>query len=209
MAIEPIDETQGNLYLELCMQVGHLFLSFANLEGVLTSILKLHMAENLESNESNPTGIKLASAVYGGLRFTQARDIMKRIIATEVPPSEKVDFLTGIFAQIGHVQAFRDMLAHQSLQRSTERIDGTWRLSNMFTTKDVTRPLVYEFTLEAVNAASSDLMKATKRLGGQPVTTNLVDSAVGDLSPIPWRYKPSLLKLVPRSQLNFPQSPGP
>lgn len=207
MSVEPIDEAQGNLYLELCTQVGHLFLSFANLEGVLTGALKLHMAENLNPDESNPSAIRLASAVYGSMRFSSSRDTIKRVIATETPNQQKLNLLTEVFAQIGHVQAFRDMLAHQSLQRSGKRIDGVWRLSNMFTTKDVTNPLVYEFTMEAVNAASSDLMVATTKLARQRVTTTLIDGLIGDTAPIAWRYKPSMLKLVPRSDLNFPQEP--
>ena len=198
MVAEPINKAQGKLYLELCAQVGHLFLSFANLETVMTSVLKLHMAENL-SGDPNPTsGIRLASAVYGSMRFTQSRDTIKRVIATELHSERDLEFLTGVFAQLAHIQAFRDMLAHQSLQRSNpERIDGTWRLSNMFTTKDLSKPLVYEFTLVAINAASADLKTATRRIGNQVAKKNILESILGDTSPIPWRYKPSMLKLVP------------
>ena len=207
MNIEPIDDAQGAIYIELCAQVGHLFLSFANLEGVLTGALKLHMAESIDVDEGSPRAIKLASAVYGSMRFTQSRDTIKRVISTEPPAPEKLAALTDIFAQIGHVLAFRDMLAHQSLQRATQRIDGTWRLSNLFTTKDVTKPLVYEFQLTAINAAASDLVTATGLLGRQRMTSCLIDGLIGDPSQTAWRYKPSMLKLVPRSKLNFPQEP--
>ena len=209
MSVEPIDKVQGEIYLELCTQIGHLFLSFANLENALTGALKLHMAESLSANESDPKAIMFASAVYGSMRFSTARDAIKRVISTDPPSPEKLAVLTDLFAQVGHVQGFRDMLAHQSLQRSSNRIDGTWRLSNMFTTKDLAKPQVYEFTMAAVNAAASDLVTAASTIGSRRMGTKLIDGLVAEASPIAWRYKPSMLKLLPRSKLNYPQEPEP
>lgn len=205
----PIDDVQGEIYLHLCTQVGHLFLTFANLENILTSILKLHMTENISKDMMDTKAIKLASAIYGGMRYATSRDTIKRIAATENPDPAKLEFLLGIFAQIGSIQSFRDMLAHKQLIRATDRIDGTWRLSNLFTTRDLMKPVVYEFDMTAVNAASADIATATTRLGGRAVTDVLIEQMIDDLSPIAWRYKPSMLKLVPLETLNWPQEPPP
>lgn len=206
----PISDKQGAIYLELCTQVGHLFLSFANLEGVLAAILKLHMAQNIDPEANKHGSIALASAVYGSMRFSTARDIIKRITATEAQSPQKLNFLIDLFAQIGEVQKFRDMLAHQQLSPANPSgIDGEWQISNLFTTKDIHNPHVFTFTLDVVNAASGDLMLATSRLGGQVVTEALIDGVVQNLAPIPWQYKPSMLKRVPRNKLRFPQEPFP
>lgn len=207
MAAVPIDDVQGEIYLHLCTQVGHLFLTFATLEGVLQTVLKLHMAENISGDSGNTKAILLAAAVYGSMRFSASRDTIKRIAAAERSDPAKVAFLETLFSQVKAIQHLRDMLAHQQLTRATDRIDGKWRLSNMYTTKTVSKPLIYEFDMVAINAASGDLQVITNRIGQSAVTDSLIDAVVTDMSPITWRFKSSMLKLVPLDEIEFPSSP--
>jgi len=95
-------ETQDNElnkeYRQNCLEVGHLMVAINRLENLLTTILKLHLAINIgsvdipsESLESKRT-MGLASAIYGGLRYSASRDTLNRLMAVEKPIARSLNF---------------------------------------------------------------------------------------------------------------------
>ncbi|HMG48785.1 MAG TPA: hypothetical protein VK614_15160 [Allosphingosinicella sp.] len=163
-------------------------------------MLKLHLANNVSEDTSQTRTIALASAVYGSMRFKTSRDTINRILTTEPPKKTKAARLAAIFAHLGNIEKLRDYIAHQQISPVSQPMDGNWQISTLFSAKDLTKTAVFHFKTEAVNAASSDLTVALQRLGGRDVGTSLIDALIDDASPIPWQYKPSMLKQVHQSK---------
>lgn len=195
ISIDPEDHYRG-----FCLQVGHLFMSWARLEGLLSGILKLHLANNVSEDTSQTRTIALSSAVYGSMRFKAARDTINRILTTEPARKTRAARLTAIFAHLGNIEKLRDYLAHQQISPVRQPMDGNWQISTLFSAKDLTKTAFFHFNTAAVNAASSDLTEALIRLGGRDVGTSLIDALIGDASPIAWQYKPSMLRQVHQSK---------
>ena len=137
------------------------------------------------------------------MRFKTARDTIKRILAAEGADKPLVDYLEGIFAQIGHVENFRDKIAHQAVTPAHSDMDAFWQVSDLVNTRDLAKTQVWVFETSAVAAGSRDLLLAADLIGRKEVKGgNFGDYS--DLSPPTWQYKPSMLKLVPRSKLRTP-----
>jgi hypothetical protein len=194
-------------YRMFALMLGHLFITFARLETSLASLLKLHLAAAM-GGIMKIENVRLSSAIYGGLRFAAARDAIKRIAAAEDVSEKTVNFALGIFAQVGHIQDLRDKLAHHLVAPAYDGTDGYWQVTDAPVTRDIRKPKVYVFDSETLQHAAADLTAAEGRFGGRIVMKgHILQSLEHDLSPIPWRYKPSMLKLVPRSKLRAPPEP--
>lgn len=194
-------------YRELCMGIGHLFITFARLEGVLTATLKLHLANRISGKAKEAEDIVLSSAIYGSMRFKAARDTIKRIMTTEDTPQPVVKFVLSVFEHVGHIETFRDYIAHQTTVPAIEG-RGHWQVTDSITTRTVKDPQVRVFTLDAVVAAASDLVTAGNRLGGGLIGKRLYGDGF-DASPVSWQYTPSMLRLVPRNKMRDPQGLAP
>lgn len=148
--------------------------------------------------------VGLASAIYGSMRFSAARDIIKRIMKTEETPKPLSDFVLGIFEQAGHIQDLRDRIAHHTVAPAYKGADEYWQVTDAMTTKNIKEPKVYVFSENAVALAADDLVLAGDRLGTALVGPRLFISDGFDASPPPWQYRPSMLKLVPQNKLRNP-----
>lgn len=191
-------------YRLYCANVGHLFTAFARLETTLTGSLKLHLAINIEK-PGTPRAMKLASAIYGSMRYKASRDAIKRILAAESASKSLVAHIEGVFAHVGHIENFRDKIAHQSVSAALNGKDGFWQVSDVVNTRDLVKTQVWAFDTSAVGAAANDLFLAEAIIGGRPVAGKIFDGLT-DLSPPTWRYKSSMLKPVPQSRLIVPPS---
>ncbi|MGB5020167.1 hypothetical protein [Sphingorhabdus sp.] len=194
-------------YRELCMAVGHLFITFSRLEGTLAATLKLHLANQICGNAKSVNDIALSSAIYGGMRFKSARDTIKRIMTTENTPKEVEKFVLSIFEHVGHIETFRDHIAHQTTVPAIEG-RGIWQVSDSITTRTIKEPKVRLFTVEAVVSAANDLATASNRLGGHVVGDRLYEDGF-EISPVTWQYKSSMLKLVPQNKMRNPPKHAP
>ncbi|MFB0875341.1 MULTISPECIES: hypothetical protein [unclassified Sphingobium] len=190
-------------YQELCLAIGHLFITFARLEGALAAILKLHLADKM-GDLADSERLALSSAIYGGMRFSQSRDTIKRLATTEQVDKRTFDFASAVFSHIGHIQDLRDKIAHQQLVPAYEGSGASWQLVDTMTTRNIREPKVYVFEMESVAYAGDDLNTAAHRLGGHPNCGHVLQSLERDLSPISWKYKPSMLRLVSQSELRKP-----
>jgi len=200
--VRDIDED----YRILCATVGHLFISFARLEGSLSAALRLHLGNQFAADVSANAG--LPSAIYGSMRFRATRDVMKRIMTVEGTPKTIKAFVLGVFEQVGHIEHLRDLLAHQQTVPAEEG-SPYWQITDLVTTKSLKDTRIYLVTPDMIRAASDDLVTANKKLGNFEVTDKLFISPHFDASPVPWRYKSSSLVLVPRSSGRGPLGPPP
>ena len=189
-------------YRLYCLNVGNLFTEFARLENLLTSALKLHLAFNIGSPE-DVSAMRLASAIYGSMRFKASRDTIKRLFEVEDSPKLRVQFVENIFAQVGHIEAIRDKIAHQMVMPAHSDLGAFWQVSDMVTTRNIQQVKVWVFNTDAVFAAAKDLNTIGDILGKRPITNKLFDHLAEFALPS-WRYKPSMLKLVPHSKLKIP-----
>ena len=190
-------------YRELCTLVGHLFIAFARLEGTLSSILKVHLAQQIDQSETVES-IALSSAIYGSMRFKAARDTIKRIASSEENSKESLDLALKIFAQVAQIEDFRDKIAHQQMTPAYDGASAYWQITDVTSTRDIRNPKVYVFDSDAVGAAAEDLLIAGSRLGKNSTKTSILSGLSSDLSPVSWHFKSSMLKLVPLSKLRIP-----
>jgi hypothetical protein len=197
--LEPSNQFQRD-YQELCLVIGHLFITFARLEGSLAAMLKLHLANKM-GDILDLERLALSSAIYGGMRFSQARDTIKRLATVEKVDQKATALALKTFAHIGHIQSLRDMIAHQQLVPAYEGAGASWQLVDSVTTRDIKNPKVYVFNTEAVGLAAEDLNTAAHRFGGEAKRGHILVALERDLSPIVWRYKPSMLRLVSLREL--------
>lgn len=199
---DPID--LDDQYRMLALMAGHLFICFARLETCLASLLKLHLASAM-GDIMKVEYVRLSSAIYGGMRFGASRDAIKRIATAEDAPGATVDLALDIFSQVGHIQDLRDKIAHHLVVPAYDGAEAYWQVTDAPVTRDIRHPKVYVFDSESVQHAAADLTLAADRMGGAVVNKgHVLQSLERDLSPIPWRYKPSMLKLVPRNKLRAP-----
>lgn len=192
-------------YTSLCRLTGHLFLRFAALETALSVMLRMHLSDNIGDTEK-PDGLRLASAIYGGLRYSAARDHIKRIMEVESTGAVEKAFVSSAFQHISHIQNLRDQLAHRHVNGAYTGGSGMWQLVDFATSKDISKPQVHLFHIGSVFYAAEDLTTAMERLCSyNPGTGCLFPTGAFDTSPIPWRYKSSMLKLVPLDTLRSAQ----
>jgi len=199
------DSALNQEYRLYCLNVGNLFTEFARLENLLTSALKLHLAFNIGSPE-DVKAMRLASAIYGSMRFKASRDTIKRLLEVEGCPKPRVAFVENLFVQVGHIEAIRDKIAHQMVVPAHSDLGAFWQVSDMVTTRNIQQLKVWVFDTDAVLFAAQDLNKIGDFLGKRPITNRLFDH-IAEFSPPSWRYKPSMLKLVPHSKLKAPPPP--
>lgn len=196
------DSNIDDEYRLFCLNVGHLFTAFARLENTLTGSLKLHLSFNF-AKPGDTRSMKLASAIYGSMRFKASRDTIKRILVVEGAAKETTALLENVFAQIGHIESFRDKIAHQTVTPAHSGMGGFWQVTDMLNTRDLVKTQAWVFDTDALAHASRDLLLATDIIGGRNVNVPLFGD-LPDLAPPAWQYKPSMLKLVPRSKLRTP-----
>jgi hypothetical protein len=195
------DEKINEQYRQLCTAVGHLFITFARLEGALSAMLRMHLAGKMVGEVDMRT-LGLSSAIYGSMRFSTARDTIKRIMTTEKTDAKVQEFVLAVFAHIGHIQTLRDNVAHQQTVPAVE--DGYWQFTDLITTRDISKPKIYLFHPNVVSRAGTDLVTAGDRLARDQTGKQLFNPEKFDISPIPWLYKPSMLKLLSQNDLRDP-----
>jgi hypothetical protein len=196
-------------YRKFCLNVGHLFTSFARFENMLLACMKLHLMKNIDhGTDDQKRSAKLASAIYGSMRIKASRDAINRILKAESAPAELKSYVTKIFSQVGHIENLRDQIAHQQVVPAHSDMDGYWQVSNHATTRDLTEIKFYVFDTNVVFDAASDLTLAGECLACEPITDRLF-AGLTDFSQPAWRYKPSMLKLVPHSKLRIPPEQSP
>jgi len=200
------DEDVNDQYRYLCLAVGHLFISFGRLEGVLSSILRLHLANNI-ADLDKANSLVLSSAIYGSMRFKSARDTVRRLAKSEGVSPEMDTYLDSIFSHVGHIENLRDKLAHQAVvpvhpDHLTQ--DGDWQVSDQTVTRDIKNPKVYVFSSDLVTDAANDLIAAADHLGVR-VEKKLFENI--KIEPLSWLYKPEKLKHVPLGKLRAQLKP--
>ena len=190
-------------YDQFCREVGKLILGFGNLENSLSICLKWHLKVAMVIVKPGHS-LSLAGAIYGSMRFKTSRDTIKRILKAERASNEVTAFLTDAFGHIGHIEELRDKIAHQAVIEPVESHSGQWEAWDAFTTRDPQNDRVWAFSLSAVAMAADDAHALVERFSGyldaqhEAGSTELFASL--DLSPIAWRYKPSMLALLPKSK---------
>jgi hypothetical protein len=166
-------------------------------------MLKLHLANKM-GDIPDVERLALSSAIYGGMRLTQARDTIKRLAKVEQVDTKTIDFVLDAFSHIAHIQSLRDKIAHQTLAPAFEGAGASWQLVDSVTTRNVREPKVYVFDIEAVALAADDLNMAVHRITGEAIHGHILRGLERDISRIPWQYKQSMLRLVPQSELRKP-----
>ena len=175
-------------YGRLCSAVGLLFLQWSKLETEMAASLRLHLVRQAR-NKSQAGG--LGAAIYGSMRMKASRDTMKRI-AQELEYGDKaLNWHEGFFSHIGHLETFRDKLAHQLALKANEVEDGWWMVTDLVTSRSYLNTKIYTFETESIELAAQDLVWASHIIG-----EFLKKGARGSApqSP-PWQYTPSMLKL--------------
>jgi hypothetical protein len=168
--------------------VGLLFLSWAKLENEMAASLRLHLSRQLRTGAKKG---EVVSAVYGSMRMKNSRDTMKRL-AQELDYGEKcLKWHQEFFTHIGHLEDFRDKLAHQLARPVNATADGQWKVSDIVTTRTWRSVKEYHFDTEAVTACGHDINLAAHSIG------DFLKKGAKRSAPAlpPWRYKPSMLKL--------------
>jgi hypothetical protein len=192
-----LDEVDQAQYATLCTAVGHLFITFARLEGVLASMLKLHLAGDM-GDMTDIAKVAKSSAIYGSLRFKAARDSIKRIATVEGAAEKTFSFVLSVFEQVAHIEDLRDKIAHHQLVPSTSGQPDRWVIHDATVTRDIRKPKVYVIHTNSIVLAAMDLNTAAARLGSGARPGHILIAAEDDLSSISWLYAPSMLKLIPQ-----------
>ena len=188
-------------YRELCSVVGHLFMAFSRLEGALAALLKLHLGDKLPKDSHVQQ--TLPSAVYGSMRFKAARDTLKRVMGVERTPDATRKFVSGVFEQIASIESLRDMLAHQQTVPADEGWPF-WQITDLMSTRDIPNTKIYIITPSDISKAADDLVNVGLRLGSNSALKGIFTGDGFDISPIPWLYKPSMLKLLHQHKGRLP-----
>jgi hypothetical protein len=189
------DDDLNRHYNDFCTCVGHLFITFARLEGTLASLLRIHLSNTLMPSTADHQAAQLASALFGAMRFKAARDTLRRIVTVRGATPEVEGFLDGFFAHLGHIENLRDKLAHLMVVPSEDPAEGYWQVSDVTVTRNLKNLKVFVFDTSAVHFAAADLVTAAHRLGGGKFSE--LDPSTLDISPVAWRYRQEMLKLVP------------
>lgn len=180
-------------YRNLCGAVGFLFISFAVVENKMTGVLKMHLARNIDANPKGSASVALASAIYGGMRFSNSRDAMKRVLKIEKAKPETLGLFTALFTQIGEIQRLRDLIAHQILDPAPGNDGNKWLIRDFLTTKFVSEQQTFEITISDIEEAARDLEAACNFIGGL-VGRNVISNIPDGIELPAWRYKPAMLK---------------
>lgn len=186
-------------YAELASAVGSLFLQWALLESEMAASLRHHLTKKMRARKQ---GYIMSCALFGSMRLKASRDTIKRVI-TELEYGEAaLKYHTEFFSQISHIEDLRDRLAHHITIKSNKDYDGIWCACDVVATRSFKNYKIYEFDTETVFLAATDLRIAAGVVGGF-----LTSAADGRLPPMPtWRYKSSMLRLLPRRRQLSPQS---
>lgn len=204
-------QPEAEEYQRLCLHVGHLFLMFARLEGALSSLLRLHLSHRISGpKKGTPTkheGVRIAAAVYGSMRFQSARDTLKRLMDIQKLDLDHRAGVDAVFIQIGHIQSFRDAIAHQQTFKAYTDKPDVWYLTDIATTRAAVNAKAQVFHLAAIAHATTDLNAATHLFGGETVRRHIISKPERFLELPTWRYKPSMLVQTPHSSLLLPQAP--
>lgn len=166
-------------------------ISFANLENVMTAMLKIHLGRRLDPEGESSASMRLASTIYGAMRFKVSRDAVKRLMRVEMVGEEAIQVAGKLWDQIGNIQSLRDMIAHQSLE-PREAISDEWILTEFFTDRHIDEPKRYRVKTIEIGFASSDLIAAAGTISRVIAGGDLVSFASAALPA--WRYKPSMLR---------------
>lgn len=201
-------EVDQDEYELLCQRAGHLFIMFARLEGTLAAMLRLHLVARMGATLGELSSIEdaeaadVASAVYGSMRYQAAKDAIKRMIVIQRIPLDVRENIDLVFNQIGEIQKFRDLIAHQQLMRFELQKPHFWCLSNIVTTKSILSRKVLEFHVDIIADSTDDLKVIHDLFGRGPVVgTDIIPDPERFLVPPTWRYKPSLLAQIDPSNL--------
>ena len=144
-------------FRDLCTMVGALFITWARLESEMAATLRHFLTYRMRDKHK---GLVISSAIYGSMRMKASRDTMKRL-ATELRYGPKLaGFHEAFFTQIGHIEDLRDKIAHNVVKSADEKLDGHWTVSDLATTRTISKYKTYEFESEALVAATTDLKHA-------------------------------------------------
>ena len=189
-------------YGRLCSAVGLVFIQWAKLENEMAASLRAHLQRQ---GKNSARTYALAAAIYGSMRMKAARDTMKRI-AQELDYGEKaLAFHEEFFSHIGHIENFRDKLAHQIVSRANAEYDDWWIVTDIVTSRTVRSLKIYEFHTNAIIAAAFDLNLAALTVGDF-----LRKGARRSAPRLPaWRYKSSMLAFRPNKRLPTLPEPQP
>lgn len=191
-----------------CRRVGHLFIMFARIEGSLSSSLRLQLLSRLgtspESIDLNKSfdSFNISSAVYGSMRYQAAKDMFKRMMDIQNIESSLRQNIDITFNQIGEIQKFRDILAHQQVMRLENQQENIWYIQNAVTLKSITGIKVQKFHVDVIADATDDLSLILDIFGNGPVVSNDIIPDPTRFETLPkWKFKPSLLTLSNKSLL--------
>lgn len=189
----------------LCHATGRLFLDWAALESVLATSLRRHLQERMahRTKEQRHQAIRTACAIYGSMRFEASRKMIKRIATEESFDENAMHFFERAFAHIGNIQKLRDVIAHQILDKI--KMVGVWRFNNVVTARSTASQTTYEVKTADILKAANDLDLAAWRLSGFLLMK--VHKEPFDLTPPPWQYRPSMLRLQTQSRTSPPRLP--
>jgi hypothetical protein len=180
--------------------VGSLFINWGILEGEMAAALREQLTSQMRNGSK---GIVLACSIYGSMRMKTSRDTMKRIAEEFGYGAKALAFHKEFFQHIGHIEDFRDKLAHQAVMRANKVFDNHWRVSDFTTTRTIKSIKIYEFETDAIFDAAEDLRDAAAS-----ISLFLKKGARRSAPQLPtWRYKPSMLKLQRRRSGPSPQLP--
>lgn len=192
-------------YRRYSTHLGHLFASFARMETLLMGTLKLYLTMNIGGLEDSRS-MQLASAIFGSMRFRATRDMIKRVMDADGAPKERVATISNTLEHLTHIEALRDKLAHQLVTPAHGDLGAFWQVSDHTMTRNIKGLKVWVFDTLSVAHAAHDLVVAADFLGSLPAS-NYLFSQIDLSSPPTWRYKPSMLKLVPHNKLRTPPAP--
>jgi hypothetical protein len=164
----------------------------------MAASLRMHLGRQFRASAKSG---ELASAIYGSMRMKNSRDTMKRL-AQELDYGPKaLKWHQDFFAHIGELEEFRDKLAHQVLRPLNKDADGSWKVTDIVTTRTYRNVKEYHFDTAAVMACAHDINLAAHSIGDF-----LKKGAKRSAPALPaWQYKPSMLKLREDKMPTSPQ----
>jgi hypothetical protein len=197
------DELQDAYYLAL----GRFIDAYGRTESTLAHYLTRFAAR--EFGDDSERGRALARSLLGALRTEGLKDTMTKAAATAGIEQRFQEELSGALAHLGEIRFLRDRIVHAGAL--PEFHDGKWtvRTTNHNQVRVEAQIVEIHFTIEDLDAATTDLESIAIRIRHALFTTL---RKIGEATRAyrrahePWQYRPSGLKK--RSPNATPRKPS-
>jgi len=169
--------------------LGRLNDAFTAAEIDLTACIKLLATRDMPEPQAD-----IVVALIGGMRMKAAKDIINRLLRVCGQSKATQEHISKVFGQLGEIQWLRDRLAHHLTMRTGKGISTPKPFINsgIDTYLELDKVVTFGFDVEALDAATADLMVIPDHLGTiwEAILANLPAPTLALPS---WRYRASML----------------